>query len=202
MAQRSKEIRGVFRYSANDITPDSLVIEVTNRGYGCSLVPINWATIYVCEDILDVVQTCKKVLLDLFACGVIDPDMWVENWADDERTEKSKKIHLTINRRLRILMNQAKIQEIKTHATNSWIPKRARAIAESFNCFDEIDDIKIMNNWVKQKEVQAWLFRFLESDDEEDGRAKRSLPDTLLIPGHQKLIAEAINAINRTTPWS
>ena len=198
MAQRSKEIRGVFRYSTNDIAPDSLVIEVTNRGYGCSFVPINWATIYVCKDILNVARTCKKVLLDLFDCGVIDPDMWVANWGNNE----GEKGPLSINRRLRILTNQAAIQEIKAHATNSWIAKRARAIAESFNCFDEIDDVKIMKDWVQQKEVQEWLFRYLETDDEEEGKAKRTLPDTLLIPGQERLIAEAINTINRTTPWT
>jgi hypothetical protein len=199
VAQRSKEIRGVFQYSANDIMPDFLVIEVTNRGYGCSFVPINWATIYVFKDILDIARTCKKVLLDLFDCGVIDPDMWLANRNNDEKTEK---ISLSINRRLKILTNQAKIQEIKAHASKSWIINRGRVIAESFECFDEIDDVKMMKDWVKQKDVQEWLFRFLDSDDEGDERSIRTLPDTLMLPGHEKLIAEAINTINRTTPWT
>lgn len=193
MAQRSKEIRGVFRYSANDIKPDSIVIEITNRGYGCSFVPISWATIYVCKDILDVARTCRKVLLDLFDCGMIAQDMWQENRECDEEAP------LSINRRLALMVNQAKIQEV--NAAHSKLEGRARSIVESFNCFDEIDDVRVMKGWIKQKEVQEWLFRFLDTDDEEE-KPKRRLPKTLIIPGHEKLIAEAINAINRSTPWT
>lgn len=193
MAQRSKELRGIFRYSANDIKPASIVIEITNNGYGCSLIPISWATIYVCKDILDVARTCRKVLLDLIECGVVDPDVWQENWAHEEEAP------LSINRRLALMVNQAKIQEV--NASQGRIEGRARSIVETFNVFDEIDDVRVMKSWIKQKEVQAWLYRFLDTDDDEDN-PRRRLPDRLSIPGHEKLMAEAINAINRTTPWT
>ena len=188
MAQRSKEIRGIFRYSANDIRPDSIVIEVITRGHGCSFVPISWSTIYVCKDIPDVARTCRKVLLDLIECGVIDLDVWQENWEHEEE------VPLSINRRLARMLNQAKIQEVS--ASHGRIESRARSIVETFNIFDEIDDVRVMKDWIRQKEVQAWLFRFLESDDEEEKPIRR-LPKTLIIPGHEKLIAEAINSINR-----
>jgi len=193
MAQRSKELRGVFRYSANDIKPDSIVIEVITRGHGCSFVPISWSTIYVCKDIPDVARTCRKVLLDLIGCGVIDPDMWKENWGGEEGAP------LSINKRLGLMVNQAKIQEV--NASHGRIESRARSIAESFNCFDELDDVRGMKGWIKQKEVQEWLYRFLDTDDEEE-KPKRRLPKALILPGHEKLIAEAINEINRTTPWT
>lgn len=193
MAQRSKEIRGVFRYSANDIRPDSIVIEVSTHGHGCSFVPISWSTIYVCKDTLDVARTCRKVLLDLIGCGVIDPVAWQGNWARDEVAL------LSVNNRLALMVNQAKIQEV--NASHGRIEGRVRSIVEMFNVFDEIDDVRVMKGWIKQKEVQEWLYRFLNTDDEVDN-PKRKLPDRLLIPGHEKLIAEAINAINRTTPWT
>ena len=194
MAQRSKEIRGVFRYSANDIRPDSIVIEVITRGHGCSFVPISWTTIYVCKDIPDVARTCKKVLLDLIECGLIDLEVWQANGGCEEGTP------LSVNRRLALMVNQAKIQVV--NAPHGRIESRARSIIETFNIFDEIDDVRVMKDWIRQKEVQAWLFRFLDTDDEEEESTKRTLPKSLLIPGHQKLIAEAINSINRTTPWT
>jgi hypothetical protein len=194
MAQRSDEIRGVFRYSANDIRPDSIVIEVITRGHGCSFIPISWTTIYVCKDILNVARTCKNVLLDLIECGLIDPDVWQENWECEEGTP------LSVNRRLALMVNQAKIQEV--NAPHGRIESRARVIVETFNIFDDIDDVRVMKDWIKQKEIQAWLSRFLDSDDEEEESTNRTLPKSLLIPGHQKLIAEAINSINRKTPWT
>lgn len=202
MARRSQEIRGVFCYTARDIKPDAIVIEVTNNGVGCSCIPINWATIYICKDIMDIAHTCRKVLLDLFTYDVIDRDSWVSNWENHNGEELSNVRSLSANRLLRVLTNKTKIFALNSCYREKIIESRSRVVVESFNCFDVIDDVRIMQDWVKQREVQNWLFRFLDPDDQEEYKSRRVLPDKLLIPGHEKLIAKAVNEINRTTPWT
>ena len=202
MARRSKELRGVFFYSARDIKPDSIVIEVINHGVGCSCIPINWTTIYVFDNIMDIAYTCRKVLCDLFSSDVIDQDSWASDWRKSDAEEKNSISPLSANKRLKVLINIAKIYAFNSCNGRKNIENRSRIVAESFNCFDEIDDVRIMRDWVKQKEVQNWLFRFLDSDEDPENKQRRILPDTLSIPGNEKLIAKAVNEINRTTPWT
>lgn len=188
------EVLGIFRYEPRDIKPESIVIEITNSpGPG-----VEHATIYICRSLMDVAKTCKKVALSWTEGEVIDLDFWVEGFnnisiPDDPDYDL---IHKLAVAQLNNLVRNARELDRDVKSGKRNLIQCCRKVVKSFQCFDHVGDIRIMNKWLKQNDVQEWLFRFLKDDEEDVKNEDLNLPAILEYPKHNELIAGAINKIN------
>lgn len=189
MPRKSKDIKGVWLYGGKDISPDAILFELSASGMACG--PVTYTFLYVCRDVMHVARTCKTILEDLFECDFLDRDDYASSVKGESVDEEQ--VDQVINAHVRTLLNQAKIIHLNASTmSDDNLLKSLSQLIDSFSFEYRVTDIQLVEDWIKSDAIQDWLLGALEDEQEQRPVEK------LIIPGHERLIARAINRINHS----